>query len=144
MNDSRVTLWTNPTTISTNTTTNGPTLDVFGSVGVAGSHITGTGIESDGYGVRVQLVPTGTAFNLTVKVQESPDDSNWYDLKTLYVGDPVSDLVGSKITIESMVAPSRRYIRLAIVSTNISAESCVVNAWITDVGHDVGITVRYA
>ena len=144
MNDSRITFWTNPTTISTNTTTNGPTVDVFGSVGVAGSHITGTGIESDGYGVRVQIVPTGTAFNLVVKVQESANDSDWYDLKTLWSGDPVATLVGSKITIESMVAPSRRYIRLAIVSTNISAESAVVNAWITDVGHDIGITVRYA
>lgn len=143
MNDSRISIWTNPTTINSNTTTNGAGLDLFSPNGVAGSYITGSGDE--GYGLRVQIASiTGTAFNLVVQVQESDDNSTFYDLKTLYDGDPVADVVGTKITIEASVRPSRRYIRLVVVSTNISGESCVINAWITDVGHDVNFTVRYA
>ena len=145
MNDSRITLWTNPTVISADGTTNGPTLNLYPS-GVAGSHISGAGPNGQGYGMRVQLVPTGTAFNAVVKVQESADGSTWYDLETLYVSDPVANLVGTKITIEAVVTPNgaRDNLRLVIVTTNMSGESLSTKAWLTDVGHKRGITINYA
>lgn len=143
MHESRVNIWTNPTPFNSNTTVNGPTIDLLADY--TGTHIYGTSL----YGLPVQVwaydvVPgTGTGGKLVIKAQESPDGTNWTDLQTIGAieldanGDFIVDGTGrpglSRAKITGRIKATERYARLAVTSTGLSGgRSVKVKAYVSD------------
>jgi len=138
MRDPRITLITGtPLTISTATTTNGPTID-FKS-GYVGNYFEGSP-EGYGFGVEVMFTSiTGTNNNVVLKWQVSDNGSTWVDDQTILSGE-LSALVagGTKVIVPSRLETARRYARLVIVTTTMTTSSFVVNAWPSDGTTDLG------
>lgn len=137
MRDSRITLITGlPLTISTNTTITGDTQDLMSGY-VTGGYFEGA---PSGYGIGIEVMLssiTGTAFSIEIYWETSDDDSTWVRDALIYEAtDVVAALAasngGTKIIVPSRLTSKRRYARIKVVSTNISGESCVLNAWVSD------------
>lgn len=143
MHDSRVTIWTNPTTINADGATNGATLDLLADY--TGSHLYSTSL----YGIPVMVMAydintgTGDGFTLTFKAQESDDESTWYDLKPLGVitidtngyfvvnGTSRADKTRAKLT--GRIKATKRYVRIVCTAAGITGgETAKVKAFVTD------------
>lgn len=120
MKDARITVWTNPTTIDTDTTTTGPTLDLLDGVS-ANDHDDGT----NECGLTVQVIcSTWTAGTSTISFQTSADDSTWFDDTT------IGQFTAEAGKIAGTVRTRRQYVRMKVVSTS----SCdqVLKMWVDD------------
>lgn len=151
MRDSRIQLFTGlPLTISTSTTTTGDSQDLLSGY-VVGSNFEGA---PKGYGIGVEIMLssiTGTAFEVEIYWETSDDDSTWVrDALVLEALEVVAALAasngGTKMIIPSRLTSKRRYARLKVVTTNVSGESCILNAWVSDGTHNLaygGDNIRY-
>ena len=139
MRDSRVTIFNGGAalTVSTNTTVTGDTIDLLNGF-VVGSYFEGA---PSGYGIGVEIMLssiTGTAYNVEIYWETSSDNSTWTrDALVLpSTSDPVALLAasngGTKMVIPTRLTSKRRYARLKVISTNISGESFVLQAWLSD------------
>ena len=142
MRDTRISLFAGlPVTINSNATLNGTTIDL--KSGYVGDYFEGAEV---GYGFGVQMLfytITGTSFNIAVKWQVSDDDSTWVDDQTVYSGEVVAaSAAGTKLELSTRIRTPRRYVRLVVTSTNISSESCIMNAWVSDGTTDHGYATQ--
>ena len=132
MRDSRVTIFTGaPVTISTATTTNGATIDLL--TNVYGDFKEGVGV---GYGIGVELSftsITGVNNNVNVFWQVSDDDATWETDAQILEGE-LSTLLGTgtKIMVPTRFRTNRRYCRIVVVTTTMTASSFILNAWLSD------------
>lgn len=142
MRDTRISLFAGlPLTISTNTTTNGTTIDLKN--GYVGDYFEGAQVGY-GFGVEILLYTiTGTSFNVAIKWQVSDDDSTWVDDQMIYDAEVVAAVSGgTKLAIASRLRTPRRYCRLVVTTTNISSESFIMNAWVSDGTTDHGYATQ--
>lgn len=150
MRDARVALFTGtPLTISTATTTYGPTLDL--KSGYVGDFFEGS---PTGYGLRIEVMfttITSTNNNVKLKWQVSDDNFSTVDDDQMILEGELSALVtaggtagtGTKIIVPSTLRTTARYARLAIVTTGMSGSSFIVNAWLSDGVTDQGRGQNY-
>jgi len=137
MRDARIALFSaTPITVSTSSTTTGLTQDLLSG------YVPGTTFEGapSGYGIGVEVMLstiTGTSFEVEIYWETSDDDSTWVrDALVLKVTELIATLAasngGTKMIIPSRLTSKRRYARLKVVSTNMSSESFILNAWVSD------------
>lgn len=131
MKDTRVTVWTNPTTHSTGSTSNtGPTIDLFASGVPAGG--TYNAMQEDfGIGVQIfQTNATGTGQVTVWTYDWSTDANTWRAGGTLVVNtlDTASEVFRSKHTLRA----KGRYVRL--VATNTGTGTSTSNCYAEDFG----------
>lgn len=149
MRDDRVTIWTNPTTINADGTTNGTSIDLLADyTNAAVNHKLGTSPEY-GFGVEVigksVVTGTGDGFTVVFKFQDSEDNTNWDDageFGTFTIdtngaflipagGSTVSELTRQKLS--GRLRTARRYARVVAVAAGITGgESIVLNMWMSD------------
>ena len=133
MRDSRVTIFTGaPVTISTATTTNGATIDLLSNV--YGDFKEGVGV---GYGIGVELSftsITGTNNNVNVYWEVSDDDATWETDTQILEGElsALKTASGTKIMVPTRFRTNRRYCRITVVTTTMTASSFILNAWLSD------------
>lgn len=141
MRDSRVD-FLDQTTIDSSATLNSDSVDLLD--GYVGDHLLPVGE----YGIGVRAVVTdiaGTSYTLALKIQESDNDSTWYDLSSWDTVNPPTAVKGQKIVFEKRLQPNRRYIRLVATSANVGGgESCKIRADIADGTTCQGNVIRYA
>lgn len=120
MKDSRITVWTNPTTINTDTTTYGPWLDLLDGV-TANNHDDGT----NECGLTVQVIcSTWTNGTSTISFQTSADKATIFDDTTM------GQFTTATGKLAGTVRTRRQYIRMKVVSS----DSCdqVLKMWADD------------
>lgn len=148
MRDSRVTVWTNPTVISTNAATNGPTIDLL-SYGYVGDHLYGTSLYGAGVEIIAGAVVAGSdtdGFTLTWKWQVSADGSTWvegghigvigWDDTPGYTKDGTitgTTLGLARAKLSTRLRTVKRYCRLVCTSADIEGSATVsVTAFLAD------------
>ena len=116
MKSASLSIWTNPTTHATGTTTNnGPTIDLFASGAMEGGTSGGTG-EMHGIGALVlQTNVTGTAQVSRWYWETSTNDSNWYRAK--YIGVATLDVADEVVRLKTSFETEDRYARLSSDNT---------------------------
>lgn len=129
--DSRMTIWTNPTTHSTGSTTNtGPTLDLFGGNVPLG----GTYFGTSPLGVSVEIIQNGDSGTGQVTVWEfeiSSDDSTWR--KGGFIASLAMDSSDVTRKAKGRITTEYRYIRL--LATNTGTGTSNSKAYVVD---DIG------
>ncbi len=137
MRDSRITVITGgPVTITTDTTTNGATINFEDDR--AGNFLTGT--FGSGYGLGVELLLDaigGTAFTVAVKTQVSDDDSTWVDdvfvLDALeIVAASANGAAGDNIKIPMRINTSRKHARVVVTTTSGNSGTFTLDGWVSD------------
>lgn len=140
MRETRVNVW-NTTTVTTNTTINGPTIDLLN--GYVGGHLYGTGE----YGIGVELVADNavagtTAYSVKLKWQHSTDGTSWDDFGTIGTFDV--DTAGkfvvngsasplSRDVLKSNAEMARRYARIVAVSSGFAGGASLrLRGWLAD------------
>lgn len=116
MKDARVSIWTNPTTHATGTTTNnGPTVDLFASGVMAGGTSDGTGDMRGVGGLILQTNVTGTGQVSQWYAEHSTDASTW--LRGKHLGTSTLDVAAEVVRIKFSFATRNRYWRLSADNT---------------------------
>lgn len=131
MNDSRLTIWTNPTTHATGTTTNtGPAFDLFdGNVPVGISEPTGTSIQ--GLGVMVLQTNTSGTGQVTVWEYEiSKDNSTWREGGTIGVNTMDTASATEQLYGTIRAGSDYRYVRL--IANNTGTGTSTSKVFVTD------------
>jgi hypothetical protein len=141
MRESRVNIWTNPTTINANGTTNGPTIDLLADY--TGVHLYGTSDYGLPFEVIVSNPTAGTGTQtVTFKVQESADGTNWTDaglVGTITFSGGVFSINSEqkpglgRAKLAGRIRTARRYGRLVAVASGFAGgASCQTQAWVGD------------
>lgn len=133
MRDSRLELFTSqPVTISSNTTTNGKTIDLLDNY--VGDYSEGAEVA---YGIGVEILVydiTGTRIDLQLKWQVSDDGSSWVDDQEIYPDTNImtASANGTKLAISTRLRTPRRYARVVAVTTDNNAGSFKMRGWASD------------
>lgn len=158
MRDSRVIVFTNPSTISADATLNGPDISLSGDY--VGDHLYGTGTYGVGIEVMAYDITTGTGdgFTLVFKWQVAPDSSG---VAGTYVDDTTIGTItvntdGAFVLDDSIVSTLTRcklkarlrtihpWARIVCTSAGITGgEIALVKAWIAD-GTDAFNTGKFS
>lgn len=134
MKDSRITVWTNTTTLPTGTNTvNGPNIDLFQTSGIpVGGSYDGTG---PGMGIGVEIIQTqasGTAQVTTWEWQIAADNSGapgtWQNHS--FIGTGTMSASGTTAKLRSTLRSRYRWARL--VASNTGTGTSTVNAYADD------------
>lgn len=145
MNDSRVTIFTNPTTISADGATNGNTIsllaDYAGNDHIYGTSEYGLPCKFMVYGV---VTGTGDGFTLSFKFQDSDDGSTWDD--NIEFGVVTMDTSGyfvdddgnarsslTRVEVHGRLKTARAYGRVVVTAAGITGgETANVKGWLAD------------
>ena len=128
MKDSRVSIWTNPTSQLTGSTTNtGPTLDLRQSYTIVG----GTMRQVQDFGISVEIIQVFVSGDQTSvwEWEVSADDSTWR--KGGFIG-TVNLTAAGNATLRSNLETNERYVRLLVTNTGTGASTS--QAWPEDFG----------
>lgn len=134
MKDSRITVYTNPTSISSATTTAGPDIDLWDGV----VPVSGTFYGTNPYcGVGAQILVSsfsGTGTPTLKFYWEISDDGNSYDRHS-FIGVVDEDTVDDNgfQELRTALRSTKRYARITAVSTG-STIAATVNAYAEDLG----------
>lgn len=142
MDDSRVADLITSQTISASGTVNGTGLNLLADY--VGTHQTVTG--EDGISVRTLItsIDSGTTGTVTLKYQESDDNTNWVDFRVLETID-LSLVKGLKIVAEATLFPHRQYIREVVTTASLlAAHTFKIVGRITDPVAQDNDVIRYA
>jgi hypothetical protein len=134
MKDSRVTIWTNPTTHATGNTTNaGPTVDLRQSGALVGGPAWGTDPEN-GVGVEIiQTVTSGTGQVTVWEFEVSDDASTWR--KGGFIASSAMDAAGTVRKFRATLKTSMRYFRLFATNSGTGTSTSVAYAEDATGGH---------
>lgn len=140
MKDSRVTVWTNPQSNLTGSTTNtGPTIDLFASGAMAGG--TADGPEEFGCGVEIiQTYVSGTQTTVW-EWETSTDDSTWR--KGGFIGTcALTSSTSTTKRFKTAIKTRHRYVRLLATNSGTGASTSV--AYAEDMGGIGNVAVANA
>jgi len=131
MKDSRLTIWTNPTTHATGTTSNtGPTFDLFdGSAPNAISEPTGTSIK--GLGVEIlQTTASGTAQVTSWEYEISKDGSTW--VNGGYIGSNAMAAASTTYKLRGTISAGSDYRYARLVASNTGTGTSTSKVFVED------------
>ena len=137
-----VSVWTNPTTHSTGSTTNtGPTIDLYTTGVPAGGTYDGTGLF--GIGVEIlQTLATGTAQVTAWEWETSADASTWRKGGFIGLGTMDGSQADDIARLKSTLRTRHRYCRL--LATNSGTGTSTSKAYAEDTGGLFGQSVALA